>query len=165
MMDEYHGECRRKACKTFKSFMDTQQAFSKAGEKGTDDSKGKMTPVKNDTGQHVDCPLDKEHLGRAGWSLLHTIAAYYPDEPEERDKKEMSSFLQSFSKVYPCPECAQDMQKDIAQDPPKLTDHQSFSRWLCDLHNKVNKKLGKSSFDCDKVDERWLYGPPDGSCG
>ena len=39
-----------------------------------------------------------------------------------------------------------------------------FSRWMCELHNEVNQRLDKRTFDCSKVDERWLEGWKDGSC-
>jgi hypothetical protein len=29
------------------------------------------------------CPVDKDELGSSTWNLLHTLAAYYPDEPTE----------------------------------------------------------------------------------
>uniref|UniRef100_A0A1D1XWU7 Sulfhydryl oxidase n=1 Tax=Anthurium amnicola TaxID=1678845 RepID=A0A1D1XWU7_9ARAE len=38
-------------------------------------------------------PLTKEELGRATWTLLHTIAAQYPDHPsrqQKRDAKDLS---------------------------------------------------------------------------
>lgn len=49
--------------------------------------------------------------------------------------------------------------------PPKTDSQENLSQWLCDLHNKVNVKLGKSKFDCSKVNERWRDGWIDGSCG
>ena len=37
--------------------------------------------------------------------------------------------------------------------------------WLCKIHNEVNEMLGKPSFDCSRVLERWRDGPADGvSC-
>jgi FAD-linked sulfhydryl oxidase len=39
-----------------------------------------------------------------------------------------------------------------------------MSRWFCERHNEVNEKLDKELFDCARVDERWKYGPLDGSC-
>jgi mitochondrial FAD-linked sulfhydryl oxidase len=35
---------------------------------------------------------------------------------------------------------------------------------MCDMHNRVNTKLGKQLFDCDRVMERWYDGWKDGSC-
>lgn len=40
-----------------------------------------------------------------------------------------------------------------------------LSMWLCKIHNEVNEMLGKPSFDCSRVLERWRDGPADGvSC-
>lgn len=150
-MEEYKGECKRQACRTFESFMQANDSF-----KGTGSKTRKIT-------SH-DCPLDKDALGRAGWSLLHTMAAYYPDSPSKSERQDMVSFLNLFSRLYPCPHCAEDMRKDLKEDPPNVDSHQNFSRWMCDLHNKVNKKLGKELFDCSKTDERWLTGWSDGRC-
>lgn len=111
-----------------------------------------------------DCPLDKNTLGRNTWSLLHTMAAMYPKQPTQEDKKNMGEFIQLMSVLYPCKHCAHDFQQDIEQSPPKLDNRQSISLWFCDMHNKVNKKLHKPIFDCSKVDERWRTGPKDGTC-
>jgi FAD-linked sulfhydryl oxidase ALR len=110
------------------------------------------------------CPLDKDELGSNSWSLLHTMAAYYPEKASKSEEKDMIQFISLFSKFYPCPECALEMQKDIKLDPPKADSKKSFSTWLCNLHNKVNTRLNKPLFDCNKLDERWLTGPEDGSC-
>lgn len=46
----------------------------------------------------------------------------------------------------------------------EASSNHDLSQWLCRLHNKVNVKIGKQEFDCDKVDERWKDGWKDGSC-
>lgn len=53
-----------------------------------------------------DCPLDKEELGRNTWGFLHTMAAYYPDEPTQKQQRDMKSLIKTFSRFYPCEWCA-----------------------------------------------------------
>ena len=66
--------------------------------------------------------------------------------------------------TYPCPHCAEDFRVDIKQHPVELADREKFARWMCEMHNRVNVKLGKNVFDCSKVQERWYDGWKDGSC-
>ena len=58
-----------------------------------------------------ECPPDGLELGRCSWLLLHTIAAYYPDRPSSEQQSDMKQFVHYFSKVYPCEECAEHMQR------------------------------------------------------
>ncbi|VDM75765.1 unnamed protein product [Strongylus vulgaris] len=111
-----------------------------------------------------ECPVDKDELGRSTWNLLHTMSVYYPENPNEEQKKTAFQFMDSLSKTFPCDFCAKDLRKDLKQDPPKLESREEFAMWMCRLHNKVNKKIGKEEFDCSKVFERWRDGWKDGSC-
>lgn len=49
---------------------------------------------------------------------------------------------------------------------PDVSGRQGLSKWLCERHNEVNRKLGKKEFGCDwqNLDARWKDGPADGSC-
>ncbi|KAJ2001206.1 Flavin-linked sulfhydryl oxidase of the mitochondrial IMS [Coemansia thaxteri] len=111
-----------------------------------------------------DCPPDSQVLGRATWTFLHTMAAYYPDRADPGQQTMMKSLLSSFSHFYPCGRCASHLRLVMAKDPPPVDSRQSLSQWLCQTHNKVNVMLGKDEFDCSKVDERWRDGPKDGRC-
>jgi len=110
------------------------------------------------------CPVDKDELGSSTWKLLHTMAANYPDIPSQEEKADMRTFLETFSRLYPCPPCAEDFRKDLRDHPPRLDSMRDFSRWLCKAHNRVNLKLGKEEFDCSRVLERWRDGWKDGRC-
>ena len=164
-MTDYTESCR--ACSSFKSFMKAQASFNAPGsEKFKDDGKSDKQVKDNSSSSvdHIDCPVDKDDLGRASWTFLHTMAAYYPDKPTDSQRLEMRQFIELFSKFYPCSHCAADMRHDMSIDPPMVDSRKKFSLWMCNLHNKVNYKLGKPAFDCSKVDERWLTGPPNGKC-
>lgn len=56
------------------------------------------------------------------------------------------------------------MRTDLTLHPPQVQSAIAFSHWMCEMHNRVNVKLGKPEFDCTKVFERWRDGWPDGSC-
>lgn len=121
---------------------------------------GKLKPA-----ARKECPLNREELGNKTWGLLHTMAAKYPNKPTKAEQQDMTTFFQVFSNFYPCDGCTIDLQKEIMICPPKVGSQAELSLWLCNLHNKVNKKVGKKEFNCSKVNERWRDGWIDGSCG
>jgi len=110
------------------------------------------------------CPPGRGELGASSWALLHSVAAYFPAQPSPGQQEEAAQFMHLFSKLYPCHECAEDLKKDLAEEPPKVSSSAEFSQWMCELHNKVNLKLGKPVFVCSKVFQRWRDGWSDGSC-
>lgn len=100
----------------------------------------------------------RENLGRSTWTLLHTIAATYPAFPTAQHKKDVLKFIYLISKIYPCGECAEHFQKLLSGLPPRANSHDDLKLWLCEAHNKVNKRLGKSQFECIKIDDYWKCG-------
>ncbi|CAF0837716.1 unnamed protein product [Adineta ricciae] len=155
IVDENHPDKPCKACVDFKDWL----------RKGVDtQTEQKPQTVEQQISINSQCPLMRDDLGRASWSLLHTMAAYYPMKPKEEEQQSMSEFICSFSKLFPCPECRTDFQEEISKSPPDLSSRLGLSTWMCNQHNIVNKKLGKPEFDCRQVLERWKDGPADGRC-
>ncbi|KOS40067.1 hypothetical protein ACN38_g9084 [Penicillium nordicum] len=115
-----------------------------------------------------NCPPDVEELGRSTWTLLHSMAATYPEKANMDHQANMSGFLKFFAKLYPCWVCADDFQAWMAhpsgQNQPKLESRKEFGWWMCEAHNEVNRKLGKKEFDCRLWEERWRTGWKDGRC-
>ena len=104
--------------------------------------------------------LSKAELGKAGWLILHTMSVKYPLEPTQKDKDRMRTFLQYFAEQYPCSECSKHFVSYLAKFPPLLECRDDIARYLCQLHNEVNKFLKKPIFDCDKIYDVW-----GGDCG
>jgi FAD-linked sulfhydryl oxidase len=103
----------------------------------------------------MDTPADLYELGRGTWTLLHTMAAYYPEQPSRRRQEQTVNFLHALSQVFPCRDCAKDFQQVLKESPPRLGSRRDFAQWMCEAHNHVNARLGKPLFDCALVDRRW----------
>lgn len=151
-MAQHDPFCR--ACKEFHDWVNKQQQVRP--QTAQNNARGLAA-------QH-GCPLDREELGRASWGLLHSMAGYFPDHPSAEQQQEMKQFINLFGKYFPCRHCSEDFVQRLRVNPPDTKNRQVFSRWLCEIHNDVNRKLGKPTFDCSLVDGRWRDGWPDGSC-
>lgn len=111
-----------------------------------------------------ECPPESGEIGRSTWTFLHSMAAYYPEQPTQEQQFLMRCMLMGLSQFYPCEICSEHLRDYMQRQPPKVSSNADLSQWLCGVHNEVNGILGKPSFDCSKVFERWRDGPADGSC-
>lgn len=104
---------------------------------------------------------------------LHSIAAYYPDNPTEEEKQYALDFLNGFAHLYPCKACREHLQKSMKKYPPKLdlgsdetcsvNSRKEFMLYLCTIHNIVNRTLLKPVYPCniELLEERWRKGCPE----
>ena len=85
--------------------------------------------------------MDTRFWGPSGWALLHLIAA----DPSVVDRqKAVLRFFELLPYVLPCKYCRASLSDYYAAqplDPHILKDATTFSRWLFDIHNRVNAKL------------------------
>jgi FAD-linked sulfhydryl oxidase len=116
--------------------------------------------------RRADCPPDVDELGRSTWTLLHTMAAQYPERPTRGQQADAAGFVGALANLYPCWSCAGDFREWMggAGGAPRVGSREDFGRWLCEAHNAVNVKLGKPVFDCGRWLERWRTGWKNGSC-
>lgn len=86
--------------------------------------------------------------GPALWHSLHTISFNYPVNPTKEHQKHYEKFFKSLRHVLPCKYCRDNYVnnlKDLPITKAVLKNRESFSRWVYELHEKVNKNLGKKS--------------------
>ena len=102
-------------------------------------------------------PPTKVELGQAGWTLLHTIAANYPERPTSRQQAGLEHFLHALGHLYPCPDCARHFRQHTSLHPIASASREALSLWMCAAHNEVNVRNAKEPFYCDigVLDARW----------
>jgi hypothetical protein len=82
------------------------------------------------------------------WHYLHTMSFNYPVNPSDEDKHNYRNFILSLRHVLPCKYCRINLKTNFKQLPLKLSDmknRDTFSRYVYDLHELVNKMLNKKS--------------------
>jgi FAD-linked sulfhydryl oxidase len=94
-------------------------------------------------------------IGNAGWTTIHTFAAYFPERPSERQRQSAKNLIDSFTELFPCRWCADDLKEHVEKHPVKTESRTAFSQWTCEAHNHVNEHLGKPLFDCAQFDRIW----------
>lgn len=106
-------------------------------------------------------PPSKKELGNSGWTLIHSIAANYPQKPTSNEQRYAKAFLRSIGKLYPCKRCRQHFDRYLSTTPPDLSSRDHFMLWACGAHNAVNRRSGKPEFPCQmrNLEQRW------GDCG
>tara|TARA_B110000902_G_C13977234_1_gene463499 strand:- start:88 stop:504 length:417 start_codon:yes stop_codon:yes gene_type:complete len=87
--------------------------------------------------------------GPSGWKFLHYVSLGYPDNPNERDKQNYKNFFYSLSNVIPCQKCSNNLKQNLNDYPidNSLSNRESLSKWVIDIHNSVNQELNKPTFD------------------
>lgn len=93
------------------------------------------------------------------WSYLHTMSFNYPTEPTSDNKKHYRDFVLNLRHVMPCKYCRMNLAKNL-KDLPLTVDHmknrETFSRYIYNLHELVNKMLNKKSgLTYDDVRDRY----------
>eukprot|EP00553_Chaetoceros_curvisetus_P015549 CAMPEP_0204647918 /NCGR_PEP_ID=MMETSP0718-20130828/6896_1 /ASSEMBLY_ACC=CAM_ASM_000674 /TAXON_ID=230516 /ORGANISM="Chaetoceros curvisetus" /LENGTH=169 /DNA_ID=CAMNT_0051670613 /DNA_START=51 /DNA_END=557 /DNA_ORIENTATION=+ len=144
------SDCDRPACDDTVSALSSALNRIKQKEKSAADSSSKSEKT-------VECPPTKDAIGRSSWNLLHSMAAWYPNQPSQEEQNKMSQFMDALSIFYPCTYCATDFQDNLKKSPARVETRENLCVWLCEQHNLVNDKLGKPLFKCDikNLDERW----------
>jgi hypothetical protein len=86
--------------------------------------------------------------GPAMWHYLHTMSFNYPVEPTPENKKNYREFVLNLRNVLPCKYCRINLANNLKKKPLKMCHMESretFSRYIYELHETVNRMLNKKS--------------------
>ena len=86
------------------------------------------------------------------WKTLHMISISYPNEPNEEQKKNYRTFFENFYQVIPCSICSNNYINNLKELPitnDTMKNQQTLVKWVIDIHNIVNKELGKPIIEHD----------------
>ena len=86
--------------------------------------------------------------GPALWHYLHVISFNYPVNPTNLQRKKYKNFLLNLQYTLPCKYCRINLKNNFKKYPLNDTiflNRDSFSRYIFNLHELINKMLGKDS--------------------
>ena len=86
--------------------------------------------------------------GPSLWHYLHTISFNYPIHPTARHKIKYKQFINNLKYTLPCKHCRDNIVKNLKNKPlthADLKSRETFSRFIYDLHERINRQLGKKS--------------------
>jgi hypothetical protein len=97
--------------------------------------------------------MDPTVWGPKLWFIMHTFALNYPDNPTYEDKRVMEEFFNNLKSSIPCQKCKIHYRQRLQQNPiiNYLDTRQSLFKYTVDLHNQVNKSLGKKIYSYDEA--------------
>jgi len=86
--------------------------------------------------------------GPSLWHYLHLMSFNYPINPTKLQKKKYKQLLLNFQYTLPCKYCRINLTKNFKKFPLNdsiFKNRNSFSRYIFNLHEQINKMLGKNS--------------------
>jgi hypothetical protein len=86
--------------------------------------------------------------GPSAWHLLHTMSFNYPVEPTQEQKHHYRNFVLNLKNVLPCKYCRMNLKTNLKELPLTMDcmkSRDTFSRYIYNLHELINRKLKKKS--------------------
>jgi hypothetical protein len=86
--------------------------------------------------------------GPSQWHMLHTISFNYPVNPTKEQKIQYRDYVLSLQNILPCGACRKNLKMNLKHLPITMThmkNRDTFSRYIYNLHELVNRMLHKKS--------------------
>ena len=97
-------------------------------------------------------------LGVSTWALLHSVAAIYSNNPNKTEMESLKDFFDGLMYFYPSK--SEFMKEILKEHPLEYSNREELIYYMCEIHNILNRKLGKKKFSCKDAFNVW-----GGDCG
>tara|TARA_E500000178_G_C16870341_1_gene684075 strand:+ start:91 stop:672 length:582 start_codon:yes stop_codon:yes gene_type:complete len=96
--------------------------------------------------------------GPPGWIFLHSVTFGFPQEVTCKNQHRVLQYINFFNSVgnvLPCKYCRDSYNEYLREHPVEqhCTSRKTLTRWLYDIHNKVNSKLGVAPCDIPRFSQ------------
>lgn len=95
--------------------------------------------------------------GKHLWFSIHFIAQDYPKTPTHDEMLTYKDFFENLWKVIPCYKCGVNYKRHLQELP--IDDHlgsrEDLFAWTVELHNIVNRELGKPIMTLDEAKKKY----------
>jgi hypothetical protein len=125
------------------------------------ESHGPKCTGKECANTNVDNGLMTRLWGPSGWLFLHCVTFGYPYKIDPTNQEHLAKqndyyrFFYYLGRVLPCKYCRNSYEEFFAKNSPMrhLGSREELSKWLYDVHNLVNDKLGVPACERPTFDE------------
>lgn len=122
--------------------------MSKTRKKRNSNTKSKKNYVFKKSDYNSGDGMLTSTWGPAAWHFIHMLSFNYPVNPTPQDKKHYRDFIYNLRNILPCKYCRINLTNNLKQKPLlmcHLKNRATFSKYIYELHELVNKMLGKKS--------------------
>lgn len=93
-------------------------------------------------------PVTPATWGPYAWTASHFFTVFYPDDPSYAHRKAAVEYFHALPYLLPCKVCADEFRSLLVSDPvePHVENRTKLALWFFNVHNQVNKRLGKPEF-------------------
>lgn len=97
--------------------------------------------------------MNPEVWGPPLWKEMHLKTFQYPNFPTLEEKSRAIAYFNHITHILPCEKCKIHYETELYINPVEFNvgSRDEISRWLVNLHNNVNARLGKPYFSYNKA--------------
>jgi len=105
----------------------------------------------------TEIPTDRNGIepkiwGKSIWETLHYVSMDYPEIPSPLEIARFFAFFESLMTVLPCETCREHYEAYWKAHPiANALTTGTLKQWVLDLHNAVNRRLGKPEWGVDQL--------------